>query len=519
MAAAWTRRDSTTSRSSDFEHEPLDYTRGAIRLLRILPNLSPSGLIQCEIWHDNVNTEYTCLSYVWGPETIQQQILINGKLCWVRENLWNFMRVFRTKEAHSLRTLWVDALCIDQGSIWEKNHQVAQMGSIYSKAVEVIAWLGLSQSMGRAFTCALELKPSSWGSEMMKEWRIRNEQSNGQQKEDWFTVIRNGYWTRAWITQEILLANQIKIWVNNLEIEPRRISHFAEAMTLSIHHLGERRLTQRIDDRDHKSRIFAFYMRHMGQGLGDIRKSNEEQKLITLFANLPGRQSYYIHDRVYSLISIAADAPNIKVDYRASPGELLNQLLEIYSTTMCICSWFYISDMLDVHHIPDSRHGREDRVPVFKIPMRADQTEFVMPQNPKDWHHSCVSCSKRMDSFDSNGEISFCISSLCTQLQGAHLYVKKLRTGKYSIRRSDSPVSHEVMHFQPAKLDAEDGLALSWGAQPEMWDIFLTGDVLMRLFRMPEQKVREKFPLRICNLASSGAKRVEFCENIWACGR
>src|SRR4051794_13764327 len=125
MAAVWTRRDSSTSRPSDFQNEPLDYTRGAIRLLRILPTLSDSGLVQCEIWHDNVNAEYTCLSYVWGPETIQAQILINGKLFWVRKNLWQFMKVARKKDAHALRTLWVDALCIDQDSVLEKNHQVA----------------------------------------------------------------------------------------------------------------------------------------------------------------------------------------------------------------------------------------------------------------------------------------------------------------------------------------------------------------------------------------------------------
>jgi hypothetical protein len=37
---------------------------------------------------------------------------------------------------------WIDALCIDQCSILERNHQVAQMCSIYTKAQEVIAWLG-----------------------------------------------------------------------------------------------------------------------------------------------------------------------------------------------------------------------------------------------------------------------------------------------------------------------------------------------------------------------------------------
>ncbi|KAL7776304.1 hypothetical protein CFE70_006720 [Pyrenophora teres f. teres 0-1] len=373
------------------------------------------------------------------------------------------------------------------------------MGSIYSKAVEVIAWLGLSQSMGRAFTCALELKPSSRIPEMIREWSIRNKESDGQLKEDWMTVVQNGYWTRAWITQEILLAKQIKLWVNDLEIDPHRISRFAEHLTTRLNE-SEKVKIPGVARQDHKSQIFIYYVWFMGKQSGDIRKIYKDRKLIFLFSELPGRQSFYIHDRVYSLLSVATDASSIKVDYRASTGELLNQLLEIYSK--------------------NSKHGRDDRVPVFKIPMKADQTEFIMTLEPKDWHHICASCGERMDSFDgSNEEVSFCVKSICTELKSAHLFVKKHRTGQYSIRRSDDPTSHEVLHFQPAKMDEEDALFLGLKALPEMWDIFLTGNVLMKLFVMPERKVRERNPLRICDLAGSETKKVEYCENIWACGK
>lgn len=38
--------------------------------------------------------------------------------------------------------LWVDTLCIDQNDVIEKNHQLPLMGEIYSKASQVIVWLG-----------------------------------------------------------------------------------------------------------------------------------------------------------------------------------------------------------------------------------------------------------------------------------------------------------------------------------------------------------------------------------------
>ena len=38
--------------------------------------------------------------------------------------------------------LWIDQICIDQGSTAEKGDQVAIMGEIYRGASEVLIWLG-----------------------------------------------------------------------------------------------------------------------------------------------------------------------------------------------------------------------------------------------------------------------------------------------------------------------------------------------------------------------------------------
>src|SRR5580700_5121291 len=40
------------------------------------------------------------------------------------------------------RTLWVDAICINQENITERNSQVQLMKSIYEKASRVLVWLG-----------------------------------------------------------------------------------------------------------------------------------------------------------------------------------------------------------------------------------------------------------------------------------------------------------------------------------------------------------------------------------------
>ncbi|KAF1950432.1 HET-domain-containing protein, partial [Byssothecium circinans] len=104
---------------------------------------------------------YEALSYVWGKQrakdaggvVIYTIVIKNvpGPGCFsqpingyleVTENLYVALRhLRRTADA---RTLWVDAICINQDDIPEKNFQVSIMGEIYSKASRTVVWLGPS---------------------------------------------------------------------------------------------------------------------------------------------------------------------------------------------------------------------------------------------------------------------------------------------------------------------------------------------------------------------------------------
>jgi hypothetical protein len=81
--------------------------------------------------------QYDALSYMWGPG-VTKPIEINGSICEIRENLSQALVHLRL--ANQTRVLWVEAICIDQESVEERKHQVAQMGKIYSKAAG--SWSG-----------------------------------------------------------------------------------------------------------------------------------------------------------------------------------------------------------------------------------------------------------------------------------------------------------------------------------------------------------------------------------------
>jgi hypothetical protein len=64
---------------------------------------------------------------------------MNGTVATVTSNLRSFLVHGRLDK---VRTIWVDALCIDQKNTIERGSQVQMMGQIYRNASRVLVWLG-----------------------------------------------------------------------------------------------------------------------------------------------------------------------------------------------------------------------------------------------------------------------------------------------------------------------------------------------------------------------------------------
>ena len=56
------------------------------------------------------------------------------------DNLW--LALWHLRLPDRKRIIWIDAICIDQSNIKERNRVVLRMKDIYERADEVIAWLG-----------------------------------------------------------------------------------------------------------------------------------------------------------------------------------------------------------------------------------------------------------------------------------------------------------------------------------------------------------------------------------------
>ena len=114
----------------------------SIRVLHLRPAKSLLEDIECELRVVRLvdGPVYEALSYTWGDESHRRYISVNDQRFSVTSNLWAALRYLR--HTSETRCLWVDAICINQRNVTEKNFMVSQMHVIYHNSKRVIAWLG-----------------------------------------------------------------------------------------------------------------------------------------------------------------------------------------------------------------------------------------------------------------------------------------------------------------------------------------------------------------------------------------
>jgi hypothetical protein len=181
----------------EFRYQPLNPSIDSIRLLVILPRQRGEDMkiIRCRLVHVKFldNPSYEALSYTWvinnndHGQDVMDYIYVDGAKVKILPNLYLALRSLREDPYWKLaeRTVWADAICIDQENLEERLSQVRLMDFIYSRAIGVVVWLGFPSRPDVCITTEEEF------------------------------ILQNRYWTRLWIIQEIALATQIRVYIGN----------------------------------------------------------------------------------------------------------------------------------------------------------------------------------------------------------------------------------------------------------------------------------------------------------------
>lgn len=289
-----------------FIYTPLQDHDKAIRLLQVLPDLR-NGHIQIEMRQTKRTPgTYSCLSYQWGEGFDDQRIYVNGNPLDIRKNLYDFLDAARLRFQYS--PLWIDALCINQNDDNEKGHQVRRMGQIYTDAAEVLVWLGNEPELNSLFDFSTQyyqqyvaqIQPTS----ARREGLYRLSQGHPETVIAWFRrLLSHPYWWRAWIAQEVLLAQRVYIMNGTKWLDFNLLCQVA----YSIRYLTEVR-----GGILYTSPAMEFWER---REKGDVTMRRSQ---VFTFDWIWQAQCYDARDRMYSILALLALEPTsapFEVDY------------------------------------------------------------------------------------------------------------------------------------------------------------------------------------------------------------
>ncbi|KAJ4180234.1 hypothetical protein NW755_011922 [Fusarium falciforme] len=311
---------SQTTGDSGSPYSRLNLKAREIRLLELNPNKDPEDMSFSFRCMELSNCpRYTALSYTWGDEEATRSITIGGsRTINVRENLWAFLRL-QGSVISKPTFFWIDAICINQSNVHERNHQVSMMKQIYVNAFEVYIWLGLqgdNSDLAMDFVAAKGTQGlRRRGPGFYAVWPRRVGKAL-------YDLCERAYWRRMWIIQEIVHADNITVWCGAKSF---RWDVF-ESLYLTLKTLEE---TSWFAHHPHAMRVLQSSAYTMVWQRAHWRHpdtpSPRLQDLIDIFRDW---QCTDIRDKVFALVSMASHETAIVPDYSKSALDVYHAVQE-----------------------------------------------------------------------------------------------------------------------------------------------------------------------------------------------
>jgi hypothetical protein len=205
-----------------YESPGLDSTRREIRILELLPGQRGDS-IQCRLATASLSSgpHYEALSYCWGDPTAQKAIFCDGAVLHVTVNLYSALK--RLRKTSISRMLWVDAICINQEDVQERNEQVPLMRDIYEGCINVLVWLGEHNALTKEGFKIVRRMTSKYSPKIMQSKSPKefwDHEFNREHKLPWptshqwvcvYKIFQRDYFSRMWVIQEVVVSRSIEV--------------------------------------------------------------------------------------------------------------------------------------------------------------------------------------------------------------------------------------------------------------------------------------------------------------------
>lgn len=337
--ADWLTEDDSSSDNSvtsseqrtRFRYKPLP--RNFIRLLRVLPG-STADLVSCSLvqrtWETAIALKFTALSYCWGEPEPTKEIILNGHAFTVKPNLWEALKAIR-QHYDTETAYWIDAICIDQSNVPERNEQVHDMWRIYAQADSVMAWLGPTVEESHivhgmvvslagcekyntadpySYTCyecrnKHKLAPLDWE---IHDWTPQSENDAAAHM-----LAHMAYFSRAWVATEFLQARKLRIIWGQYMFTEQQLLHFTSTQM--------------------NANPYERLCKHRAEKFKSFRNLVLNVEFTECVESYASSTCTDLHDRIYAMLNNPiirklCSTIELQPDYASDPKELLVVALE-----------------------------------------------------------------------------------------------------------------------------------------------------------------------------------------------
>lgn len=306
-----------------FQYAPLPDPATHVRLLQIASGADEDdivcSLITCKL---SEAPPYVAVSYTWGEPPPTESIIINGSQLYVR---WNcHYALWQTRYQKVRIHVWVDAICIAQDDLQEKNYQVQLMGEVYRRADHVLVSLGPDSADFGFLAAKLAGAPHERNGKSKRWYVSLRAECDVEQEARLFGAVvalsHNPYWSRVWIVQELVLARRIELLCGHHRLDWPKISNLTEIYPYPI--VG----TQ--EERFHCGDAFRSLMEYKRWTVN----GDEVEDLEVILVKFGDNECANPLDRIYGFLHLV-DWPDrnsgpLCVDYKSSPFELAVKCLD-----------------------------------------------------------------------------------------------------------------------------------------------------------------------------------------------
>lgn len=316
-----------------------------IRLLRLDLTANPASAIRCTLRKHNLfeRPDFEALTYTWGESSPSRNIIVNGFSFRVTINLYHFLK--RQQEAGRDCNMWVDAICVNQSDLLEKNLQIPNMNMVYMAATTLTIWLGDESSDSKL---ALErIRGLGSGSPYAKMPHLEDHVKRAIQ-----SVLQRPWWKRIWIVQELSIGGAGSklelVWVQcgqdrvpwmNFVVAAARIKAYHDDQRQGFPDIGE---ILELDSLREHAGIFIYHGPTKGEMLELLCRyrhflaSNKRDKIYAIWNMFVRKPSERLQTRYDESVE------NVYLELAAnflSPGDNLEILRQCGPRSIGIPSW------------------------------------------------------------------------------------------------------------------------------------------------------------------------------------